>query len=152
MRNLGPFARRGLTVVVVGLSLVIGFGAIRAASAWTAAAAPLVATPVSVEALQAGLIDGSARSADVLDKVAALETHAAELSAALAAAEATITADTARAAQLETDLGAAKAKLAALERSIRKAATSQAVASTTHTTRTASVPADGGEREGQGDD
>jgi len=152
MRNLGPSARRGLTVVVVGLSLVVGLGAIRAASAWTAAAAPLVSTPVSVEALQAGLIDGSARSADVMDKVAALETHAEELSAALAAAEATIAADTAHAAQLATDLGAAKAKLAALEGSIQKASASQAVVSTTRTTRTASVRADDGEREGHGDD
>ena len=152
MRNLGPSARRGLTVVAVGLSLIVGFGAIRAASAWTAAEAPLVAAPVSVEALQAGLIEGSARSADVMDKVAALETHADELSAALAAAEATLTADTAHAAQLATDLGAAKAKLAALELSIRKASTSQVVAGATRTTRTGSAPAADGEREGPGDD
>ena len=79
--------RRILTVIGVAAALLVGFGAIRASAAWTATTAPLTVAPVSAETLQARLTDESARSADLVDRLAALTTHAEELSAALAAAQ-----------------------------------------------------------------
>jgi len=139
-------ARRILTVIAVAASLVIGFGAIRASAAWTATAAPLAVAPVSAETLKTRLADESARSADLVDRLAALTTHAEELSAALAAAEARIGSDTDHATQLAKDLAAAKKKLAALETSIRAASKVRTVAPTT-TRTTTSGSAQGGEDE-----
>ena len=144
--------RRVLTVVAVAASLVLGFGAIRASAAWTATAAPLTSTPVSAEALQARLTEESARSADLVGRLAALTTHAEELSAALAAAQDRIGSDTDHAAQLAKDLDAAKKKLAALEQSIRAAKVARTVAPTTTTRATTSGSTQGGEHEGGGDD
>ena len=127
--------RRGLTVVGVAAALVIGFGAIRASAEWTAATAPLTVAPVSAETLQARLTDESTRSADLVDRLAALTTHAEELSTALAAAQDRIGSDAEHAAQLARDLDAARKKLAALEKSIRAASAARTVATTT-TTRT----------------
>lgn len=129
-------ARRTLTVIAVAASLLIGFGAIQASAAWTATDAPLMITPVAAETLQARLAEESARSADLVDQLAALTTHADELTAALAAAETRIGSDTNHAAQLAADLAAAKGKLAALEKSIRAA--NQARTATVTTTRTTS--------------
>jgi chromosome segregation ATPase len=140
-------ARRILTVIAVAASLVIGFGAIRASAAWTATAAPLAVAPVSAETLKARLADESARSADLVDRLAALTTHAEELSAALAAAEARIGSDTDHATQLAKDLAAAKKKLAALETSIRAASKVRTVAPTTTTRTTTSGSTQGGEDE-----
>ena len=139
-------ARRILTVIAVAASLVIGFGAIRASAAWTATAAPLAVAPVSAETLKARLADESARSADLVDRLAALTTHAEELSAALAAAEARIGSDTDHATQLAKDLAAAKKKLAALEKSISDANRVRTVAPTT-TRTTTSGSTQGGEPE-----
>ena len=44
--------RRTLTVVAAVAALLLGFTAIRAASAWTAEAAPLVANPVSAVSIE----------------------------------------------------------------------------------------------------
>ena len=144
--------RRILTVVAVAASLVIGFGAIRAAAAWTATTAPLTVAPVSAEALQARLTDESARSGSLVDRLAALTTHAEELSTALAAAQDRIGSDAEHAAQLARDLEAAKKKLAALEKSIRAAKVVQAAPPTTATRTTTSGSTQAGEPEGAGDD
>ena len=134
--------RRTLTVIAVAASLLIGFGAIQASAAWTATDAPLMVPPVAAEALQARLAEESARSADLVDQLAALTTHADQLSAALAAAETRIGSDTDHAAQLAKDLSAAKLKLAALEESIRAANQARAVtATTTRTTSSGSTQA-----------
>lgn len=113
--------RRLLTVIAVAGSLLLGFGAIRASAAWTAAAAPLTVAPVTVDALQARVAEESARSADLLDRLTALTAHADELSAALEAAQTRIGEDTSQATTLAKDLAAAKKKLAALEKSIQAA-------------------------------
>jgi len=114
-------ARRILTVVAVVASLLVGLGAIRAAAAWTASAAPLDVAPVSAESLQARLANESARSQALVDRLTELTAHTEELTVALAAAEARIGSDAEDAAQLTKDLAAARKKLAALEKSIREA-------------------------------
>jgi chromosome segregation ATPase len=144
--------RRILTVIGVAASLLIGVGAIRASAAWTATTAPLTVAPVSVETLQARLTDESARSADLVDRLAALTTRADELSTALAAAQDRIGSDAEHAAQLAKDLDAAKKKLAELEKSIRAASAVRTVAPTTTTRTTTSGSTQGGEHEGGGDD
>lgn len=145
--------RRILIVIAVAASLVVGFGAIRASAAWTAAAAPLTAAPVSAETLQARLAEETTRSADLVDRLSTLTTHAEELSAALAAAEARIGSDTEHAAQLARDLAAAKQKLAALEASIRTANRARAVApATTRTTSSRSTAGGDDGAEGGHDD
>ena len=54
--------RRLLTTIGVIAALLLGFGSIRAAAAWTAASAPLTVAPVSVSALQDQLATEQARS------------------------------------------------------------------------------------------
>ena len=120
--------RRVLTVIAVAASLLVGLGAIRAAAAWTASAAPLDVAPVSAQSLQSRLADESARSEALLERLAELTAHTEELSTALAAAETQIGADAEHAAQLAKDLAAAKKKLAALEKSIRGASRVRVVA------------------------
>jgi chromosome segregation ATPase len=111
-------SRRILTVIAVAASLLLGFGAIRASAAWTAAAAPLAVSPVSAEQLKSRLVEESARSAVLVDRLTSLTSHANELASALAAAEARIGEDAAHAATLAKDLASAKKKLAELEKSI----------------------------------
>jgi chromosome segregation ATPase len=144
--------RRMLTVIGVAATLVIGFGAIRASAEWTATTAPLTVVPVSAETLQARLTDESARSAALLDRLAALTAHAEELSAALAAAQDRIGSDGDHAAQLARDVDVARKKLAALEKSIRAASAVRTVAPTTTTRTTTSGSTQGGEHEAGGDD
>jgi len=138
MSTMSTSSRRFLTVIAVAASLLIGFGAIRASAAWTEAAAPLPAAPVSVETLQGRLADESTRSADLLDQLRSLTGHADELSAALAAAQTRIADDDAHAAQLAKDLAAARKKLASLEESIKKASQARLVSQTV-TTRSTSA-------------
>ena len=57
--------RRLITAVGVIAALVLGFGSIKAAAAWTAASAPLTVAPVPVAAIQDRLADEQARSADM---------------------------------------------------------------------------------------
>jgi chromosome segregation ATPase len=116
-----PRIRRLVTVFGVIAALMIGFGSIRAAAAWTAASAPLTVAPVSVTKLQDRLAVEQARSVDLRLQLQTLTTQSTELTAALEAAQAQITSDTDHATQLAKDLKAAKQKLAKLEASIAKA-------------------------------
>jgi peptidoglycan hydrolase CwlO-like protein len=114
--------RRTLTVIFAVAALLLGFTAIRAASAWTAEAAPLVASPASAKSIEAKLTDEQARSADLQDRLSNIVTQTDDMSAALKAAQDRIASDAAHAEQLTSDLTAANAKLKALEASIKKAA------------------------------
>ena len=143
--------RRTLTVIAVVASLIVGFGAIRASAAWTAAAAPLTVAPVTADALQARLAEESVRSAALLDRLTSLTTHADELAAALAAAQARIDADATHAAELAKDLATARQKLAALEKSIRQATRTSTVAVAPAAARPAAGTS-GGDDDGGGDD
>jgi chromosome segregation ATPase len=116
-----PRIRRLVTVFGVIAALMVGFGSIRAAVAWTAASAPLTVAPVSVTTLQDRLAVEQARSVDLRVQLQTLATQSTELTAALEAAQAQITSDTDHATQLAKDLKAAKQKLAKLEASIAKA-------------------------------
>ena len=91
-----------------------GFAAIQAAAAWTATAAPLSVTPVSVKTIESKLQDEQARSADLQAQLRVVSGNTEELSTALEAAQAQIASDTQHAKDLEKDLKAAKKKLAAL--------------------------------------
>ena len=132
--------RRTFTVVVAVAAIVLGFTAIQVASAWTADAAPLVASPASAASIESKLADEQARSADLQDRLTAITTQTDGMAAALRAAQDRIAADAAHAEQLTSDLASAQAKLKTLEATIKKAA---AVArtrtvSTVSTTRTSS--------------
>lgn len=116
-----PRIRRIVTVFGVVAALLLGYGSIRAAAAWTAASAPLTVAPVSVTTLQDRLAVEQARSVDLRLQLQTLNTQSTELTAALEAAQAQITTDTDNATQLAKDLKAAKTKLAKLEASIAKA-------------------------------
>lgn len=145
--------RRSLTLAGALAALILGFAAIQAAAAWTATAAPLSVTPVSVETIESKLQDEQARSADLQLQLRALSGNTEELSTALEAAQARIAADTKHAKDLEKDLKAAKKKLAALQKSIRAAATASVARAAAPVTRTASGarPAED-EREADDDD
>ena len=114
--------RRTLTVIIAVSALLLGFAAIRAASAWTAEAAPLVANPASAASIQSRLDDEQARSADLQDRLDVITGQTDGMAAALQAAQDRIAADTKHAEQLTADLTKAKAKLKALETSIKNAA------------------------------
>lgn len=118
-------ARRCMTVLLIGIVVAVGIGAIRVAAAWTASAAPLEASPVSADELRARLADETGRSAMLEDRLATLTTHAQELESALMTAQARLDSDANHAQDLATQLAVAKKKLAALERSIRAAQTAR---------------------------
>jgi chromosome segregation ATPase len=132
--------RRSLTVIVAVTAIVLGFAAIRAASAWTAEAAPLVANPASAASIESKLADEQARSADLQDRLTTIMSQTDDMATALQAAQARIAADAAHAEQLTSDLASAKAKLKALEATIKKAAAAvrTQTVSTVLTTRTSS--------------
>ncbi len=113
--------RRLVTVFGVIAALLVGYGSIRAAAAWTAASAPLTVAPVPVSELQDRLALEQTRSADLTAQLQSLAGQSTEMSTALAAAQAQMTADTDHATALAAELKAAKKKLAALEASIAKA-------------------------------
>lgn len=136
------FTRRALTVVAVAVSLLIGFGAIRASAAWTSSAAPLTVAPVAPETLQTRLAAETARSADLVGRLDALTAHADELTAALAAAEARIGADAGHADELAKELAAAKQKLATLEKQIKQASRTQVVVAPATTKATSGTSSD----------
>jgi chromosome segregation ATPase len=142
--------RRTLIVLLVGVAVLAGFGAIRIAAAWTADAAPLEASPIAADELISRLTDEQGRSATLEDRLAVLTTHAEQLESALATAQARLEADSSNAQNLATQLATAKAKLAALERSIGQArAGQQAVVVTTSTRQSGAAGAPEGEN---GDD
>ncbi len=113
--------RRLLTTVGVVAALVLGFGSIKAAAAWTAAAAPLPVAPVAVSSIQDRLEAEQGRSVDMSTQLRSLAEQSIQMTAALEAAQARIVADAANAKALAKELKAAKAKLAKLEASIAKA-------------------------------
>jgi peptidoglycan hydrolase CwlO-like protein len=110
--------RRTLTLILAVGALLLGFATIRAASAWTAEAAPLVASPVTASAIEARLGAERARSADLEAQISAMTAQADELAAALRVAQDRIVADGEHADQLARDLAAAKQRLKKLEASI----------------------------------
>lgn len=118
--------RRTLTIVVAVAALLIGFAAIRAASAWTAEAAPLVASPASATSIEAKLVEEQARSADLQDRLSAIMGQTDDMSGALVAAQERIVSDAKHAEELSKDLTAATKKLKALETSIKQAAAAAA--------------------------
>ena len=93
--------RRTFTVVVAVTAIVLGFTAIQVASAWTADAAPLVASPASAASIESKLADEQARSADLQDRLTAIMTQTDDMAAALQAAQDRIAADAAHAEQLD---------------------------------------------------
>lgn len=140
--------RRFATVVGVVAALVLGFGSIRAAAAWTAAAAPLSVTPESVAALQSQLAGERDRSAALQQQLDALEAQSTDVAGALDAARSQITSDAGHARDLATQLKTARQRLAKLQATIAAAnAASQAQAATTTAVRVAatSAPPTGGE-------
>ncbi len=99
--------RRTFTVVVAVTAIVLGFTAIQVASAWTADAAPLVASPASAASIESKLADEQARSADLQDRLTTIMTQTDDMAAALQAAQDRIAADAAHAEQLTSDLATA---------------------------------------------
>ena len=132
--------RRALTVVIAVTAIALGFAAIRAASAWTAEAAPLVASPASAISIEAKLADEQARSADLEDRLTSITNQTDDMAAALRAAQDRIAADAAHAEQLTADLTTANEKLKRLEATIKKASASlrTRTVSTVATTRVSS--------------
>jgi chromosome segregation ATPase len=115
------YARRLLTVGGVIAVLVLGFASIRAASAWTAASAPLTVAPVTIGTLQSQLSDEHRRSAALLQELGALEAQSTDLAAALQAAHARIESDASHAMDLAAQLKVARQRLAKLETTIAAA-------------------------------
>jgi hypothetical protein len=152
--------RRTLTVIVAVTALLLGFAAIRAASAWTAEAAPLVASPASAKSIEVKLGEEQARSADLQARLTAITGQTEDMSAALIAAQERIVSDAQHAEGLSKDLAAATKKLKALETSIKQAAAAAAAQTRTITvvktgtsSGTASASTHGGEAgEGPGGD
>jgi peptidoglycan hydrolase CwlO-like protein len=144
--------RRTITIVVAIIALLLGFAAIRAASAWTAEAAPLVANPASASSIESQLADEQARSADLQQRLTAITTQTDDMAGALQAARDRIAADTQHADQLTNDLAAAKTKLKALEASIKRAATAQTGTVSVATTSSSSGSGSHDDGGGVGDD
>jgi len=148
--------RRLFTVVGVIAALLLGYGSIRAAAAWTAASAPMSVAPVSISTLQDRLTTEQARSADLEARLQDLTTQSTQMSAALEAAQARIVADLDNAAALTKDLKDAKKKLAKLQATIasaRQAAANRTVVVTkTTTVKTAAKSSGEHEDEHEGGD
>jgi peptidoglycan hydrolase CwlO-like protein len=132
--------RRTLTAIVAVTALLLGFVAIRAASAYTAEAAPLVASPASAASIEAKLADEQVRSADLQARLTDITGQTEEMAAALQAAQDRIVSDAAHADGLSKDLTAATNKLKTLEAQI-KAAGSAARTRTVSAARTTSSSA-----------
>lgn len=113
--------RRLATAVGVMAVLALGFGSIRAASAWTAASAPLTVAPVSVKILQGNLADEQARSEALTQQLQELDAQSKDLETALTEARDRIDSDASHAGDLEKQLAEAKAKLAKMDAAIAKA-------------------------------
>ena len=128
--------RRTLTVIVAVAALLLGLAAIRAASAWTAEAAPLVASPASATSIEAALAEEQTRSADLQARLTEITGQTEEMSVALKAAQDRIVADALHAEGLSKDLTVATKKLKTLEKSIKLAAAAAARARTVTVVRT----------------
>ena len=151
-----PVLRRAVTAIGVIAVLALGYGSIRAASAWTAAEAPLTVAPVSVETLQANLADEQARSQVLTARLRELDARARELDVALRQANQRISGDAAHATDLEGQLADAAKKLRKLETAIAKAkkqlASQVAAARSVRTIQTATVAAPRGHDDEHDDD
>lgn len=151
-------ARRLATVAGVIAALVLGFGSIRAAAAWTAASAPLSVTPDSVTTLHSRLADEQGRSEALQQQLDTLAAQSTDLATALDAARARIGADAGHANDLAAQLKAAKQRLAKLQATIaaanRASQTSAAVVTVSQpaTTPPQGVGAPGDDGWGGGDD
>jgi peptidoglycan hydrolase CwlO-like protein len=140
--------RRLLTVVGVVAALLVGYGSIRAAAAWTAASAPLAGAPVPVSTLESRLADEQNRSDALQQQLDALEAQSADLASALQAAQARIDGDASHAKDLVAQLKTAKDRLARLQASIalaNRAAQARAASVTVVRTAPTSLPTGGGE-------
>jgi peptidoglycan hydrolase CwlO-like protein len=147
--------RRTLTLIIAVSALLLGFAAVRAASAWTAEAAPLVASPASASQIEAKLTAEQSRSADLEAQIETMTNQADEMTTALQVAQDRIATDGGHADQLAKDLDAAKTRLKKLEASIKAAAAQRTVT----VVKTTSSSGGGGtthhgdnEHEGPGDD
>ena len=116
-----PVLRRLSVVIGVIAVLALGVGSIRAAAAWTAAEAPLVVAPISVETIQGDLDAEHGRAEALTQQLRELDARSAELEAALAQANDRIASDAAHADELEGRLADASAKLHKLEKAVAKA-------------------------------
>ena len=126
--------RRLATVAGVIAALVLGFGSIRAAAAWTAASAPLAVTPDSVAGLEGKLAAEQDRSAALQRQLDALASQSTDLASALEAARAQIGVDSGHARDLAAQLKTAKQRLTRLQAAIataNRAAQARAAAATT---------------------
>src|SRR6187401_3464738 len=93
--------RRLATAAGVVAVMALGFGSIQAASAWTAASAPLTVAPVSVQEVQADLADERARSQALTEQLHELDARSQDLETALTQANDRIATDTSHATDLE---------------------------------------------------
>src|SRR6478752_3821527 len=125
--------RRTMTLVLAVAALLLGFAAIRAASAWTAEAAPLVVSPTAAADIEAKLVAEQARTLELEAQIATMSGQADELTTALRAAQERIVTDGGHADQLAADLAAARARLKKLEAAI-KAASAQRTTTVVSTT------------------
>jgi DNA repair exonuclease SbcCD ATPase subunit len=144
--NRSLLVRRLFTTVGVIAALVVGFGSIRAAAAWTAASAPLSVAPVTVSAIETKLADEQARSAALQAQLVALGVRSHELTQALETAKQRIDADTGHAKDLAKQLKTAKKQLAKLEKSIKAARAAAARAAVTRTVSTGSSKSSAGSK------
>jgi peptidoglycan hydrolase CwlO-like protein len=143
--------RRFVTIVGVIAVLVLGYGSIRAAAAWTAASAPLAVAPVPVATIQDRLAVEQARSDDLRLQLETLSAQSTEMTAGLEAAQAQIASDTDHATALAKELKDAKKKLAKLEASIAKAKRAPQHVVVVTRTATVSSPSKHAEDEGEGE-
>jgi len=148
--------RRSLTLVLAVAALLLGFAAIRAASAWTAEAAPLVVSPTAAADIEAKLVAEQARTLELEAQIATMSGQADELTTALRAAQERIVTDGGHADRLAADLAAARARLKKLEAAI-KAASAQRTTTVVSTTASTTAGSSSGaehesEHEGGGDD
>ena len=119
--------RRSLTLVLAVAALLLGFAAIRAASAWTAEAAPLVVSPTAAKDIEAKLATEQARTLELEAQIATMSGQADELTTALRVAQERIVTDGGHADQLAADLAAARERLKKLEAAIKAASAQRTV-------------------------
>jgi DNA repair exonuclease SbcCD ATPase subunit len=144
--NRSLLVRRLFTTVGVIAALVVGFGSIRAAAAWTAASAPLTVAPVTVATIETKLADEQARSTALQAQLLALGVRSRELTQALETAKERIDADTDHAKDLAKQLKTAKKQLAKLEKSIKAARAAAARAAVTRTVSSGSTKSSAGSK------
>lgn len=147
--------RRTLVIAAVVLSLAVGGLAVRAASAWTAASAPLDVPPVSAKTLSQQLVDEQNRSAQLEAQLTALLNQSNDLTDALQMARDRATADGKTAKNLQAQLAAAQKRLAALQRAAAARPTQRTTTAAVKTTKPSahgSTGASGQPGSGENDD